>query len=208
MATSIVIINLAYVGLMAATFTRTIVPFRLFLILSGVGFLVFGVLTGNWSMVGWNVVTASLHIRRLLLHVRSRRKVALSPNERTLRDRHLPDLGDFDFASLWSMGETVEHVDEMLMRRDEVHGRVGLILDGVVEVDRGSEPSVHLGPGSLVGEMSFVAGGAASAATRAVGPVRLREWPHERLETLKVLNPAASKALHRFIQRDLVAKVT
>lgn len=35
------------------------------------------------------------------------------------------------------MGETVEHVDEMLMRRGELHARVGLILDGVVEVDRG-----------------------------------------------------------------------
>jgi len=84
---------------------------------------------------------------------------------------------------------------------------VALILDGVVEVDRGSEPSVRLGPGTLVGEMSFVVGGAASAAARAVGHVRLREWQHERLETLEVLNPAASRALHRFIQRDLVAKV-
>lgn len=207
MTTGTIIINLAYVALLAATFTRAIVSLRLFLIVSGIGFIVFGVLDQNWSMVLWNIVTIGLHLRQLARHFQSRRRVALSREEQEVRCRHFPDLNDFDFTTLWSMGETLERVDDVLMHRGEAHGRVALILDGIVEVDRASDPSVRLHAGALVGEMSFVAGGPATAQTQALGCVTLREWRHERLEALDVLNPAASKALHRLIQRDLVAKV-
>ncbi len=207
MTASTIIINLAYISLLLATFTRAIVSLRLFLIVSGLGFIAFGVIDQNWSMVAWNVVTIFLHLRQLALHLRSQRRVALPADDDAVRRRHFPDLTDFEFTVLWSMGETIDCVDDVLMRRGEVHGRVALILDGTVVVERAGSTTVRLQPGALIGEMSFVAGGPATAQTRAVGTVRLREWKHERLAALEVLNPAASKALHRFIERDLVAKV-
>ncbi len=207
MSFSTAVLNLAYFALVSATFTRTIVVLRAFLIASGISFFVYGVMVENWSTFGWNIVIITLHLRQLVLYIRSQRRVELTNEERTAQQRYFPDLTDFDFVSLWSMGETVERRDMVLIEENEQHGQVALILDGTVEVTRAGYESVSLGAGALIGEMSFVSGQTANARTRAVGAVRLRKWPQERLKTLDVLNPAAAKALERFIQRDLVAKL-
>lgn len=206
-ATSTVIINLAYVALLSSTFTRRILWLRTFLIVGAIGFITHGFITRNWSMVSWNLATSLLHSFQLTKYVLARRATALTHDDEEHRRRLFPDLDSFDFASLWSMGESVSYENEPVIVRDEAHGRMRVVLDGIVDVYRPDAEPVRLGPGSLVGEMTFVAGGTATAECRAVGTVTMREWPHERLATLDQLNPVAARALHAFLQRDLVAKL-
>ena len=207
MAPSTLIINLAYVALLSATFTRRILWLRLFLITGAVGFITFGALTQNWSMLGWNIVTGSLHGRQLMRYVMARRAVSLSADDERHRSDLFPELDRFDFSSLWSMGDTVTYDGESITRLAEVHGRIGVVLDGTVSVVRPGSEQVRLGPGALIGEMTFVGGGAATADVRAEGVVTMRQWEHERLATLDQLNPVAGRALHAFLERDLLAKI-
>lgn len=207
MALSTLVINIAYIALFASTFTRRLVWLRAFLIAGSVAFITFGIMVGNWSMVGWNIVTGSLHARQLVLYVLSRRRLSLTAEDEVVRRTLFPDLDAFDFSSLWSMGETVRYVDELMTVRGETHGRVGVVLDGTVRIERPADADVELTSGALVGELTYVRGGAATADARAIGTVTLREWPHDRLATLDQLNPAAGRALHRFLERDIAAKV-
>lgn len=207
MAASTFVINIAYIALFSSTFTRRLVWLRAFLIVGSVAFITFGIMVENWSMVGWNIVTGSLHSRQLALYVLSRRRLSLTADDELVRKTLFPDLDAFDFSSLWSMGETVRYTDELMTTHGEEHGRIGVVLDGTVRVERPAEEHVELGNGALVGELTYVRGGGATADARAIGTVTLREWPHDRLATLDQLNPAAGRALHRFLERDMAAKV-
>lgn len=206
MELSTVIINVAYVSLFASTFTRTIPRLRMFLVAAAICFIIFGAIVGNWSMVAWNVLTGILNSRQLVVYLRRRRALVLTAEDETLRERLFGDLDAFDFASLWSMGEDVLVRDERIVEAGEDHTSTSMILGGNVEV-RTNDTVVRLGPGALVGEMSFVSGERATADVHAIGLVRLRQWSDQRLHTLDALNPAASRAFHRFVENDLTAKV-
>lgn len=206
MELSTIIINVAYVSLFASTFTRTIPRLRMFLVGAAICFIVFGSIVGNWSMVAWNVLTGILNSRQLILHARRRRALVLSAEDESSRKRWFGDLDAFDFASLWSMGEDVDVKDERIVEAGHQHASTSLILDGVIEVQRGGT-TVTLGAGALIGEMSLVSGAPATADVDAVGPVRLRQWSDQRLHTLDTLNPRAGRAFHRFVEKDLTIKV-
>lgn len=206
MGLSTLVINVAYISLFASTFMRTLPRLRLFLVGAAVCLIVFGSMVGNWSMVGWNIVTGILNARQLVLHATRRRRTALSAEDEGFRHRWFPTMDALDFDSLWSMGENVRLEDETMIEFASENTTTSLIIDGEVEVRRGDE-SVRLGPGALVGEMSFVAGRLASADVMAIGTVRIRQWSHQRLATLDQLNPSAAKEFHRFLERDLTGKV-
>jgi Cyclic nucleotide-binding domain len=206
MSLSTLVINVAYMSLLASTLTRSVPRLRVFLIAAAVCFVVFGLMVGNWSIVGWNTLIGLMNGRQLVGHLRARHQTALSASDDAFRRRWFAELDPFDFASLWSMGEDAESCDERMIRAGAANDTTALVIEGTVDVHRNGQVT-RLGAGSLVGEISFVAGTPATADVDAVGSVRVRQWSHERLRTLDQLNPAASRAFHRFIERDLTRKV-
>jgi hypothetical protein len=204
---STLLLNAAYLVLVASTLTRTLVWLRGLLVLGAIGFVSYGIVTSNPTIATWNAITGSLHAVQLVRYVRARRSVALTLDDRHWHQALFPDLNAFDFYLLWSAGEEVHHTDEQLTVAGKHHGRVSLILEGSVEVVGDGIAPVHLGPGTLIGEMSYVSGEAATRDARAIGEVRLREWDQERLDTLQHVDPTAGRAMNRFIQRDLASKL-
>ncbi len=208
MSTTTILLNLAYFALVSSTMFRAVLWLRLALLTGAILFVIYGISVGLTSIAVWNTLIATLHAIQLRRYLLARRGISLSEEDERLRATLFPGLDRFDFFSLWSMGESLTFIDTLLTAEGTQHDTVMLVLDGTVEVRRGASVLNQLGHGSLVGEMSFLSGRFASADSYALGEVRVRLWPHGRLEALDQLNPAAARALHEFIARDLANKLT
>lgn len=199
-------LNAAYVMLTAGAFTRNILWLRLLLLAASIGFITFGILENVPSMIAWNIGIGSLHISRIARSVRRARAVELTPDEAAARDRYFPGVGDFDFHVLWSMGEEFIHGPRTLIDAGSVPQTVSLVLEGQVNVVDGRAPVRALGPGSLVGEMSFVSGEAAEVSVIVEHRAILRQWSQRHLATLDEINPPSARAFARLLALDLTTK--
>lgn len=206
MAVDTLVLNFAYVALLASTFTRTVTWLRLMLIVGAIGFIAFGLLDGNVTMVAWNILTGTMHAVRVARERVARRSVSLTPDEERLRDAYFPDLDDFDFTALWRMGTDVTYCDELVIVVGERSETVGLIIDGQAQIWRGSELVRVMRRGGLLGEMHFVSGDPAAVDVRAQGTLVVHEWQGRDLVMLDQLRPSVARAFRSYIAGDLVAK--
>ena len=206
MAVETVILNLAYVALLVSTFTRTLTRLRLLLVAAGIGFVVFGLIVDNMSMVVWNIVTSGLHTYRVIKDEAAKRSVQLSPEEALLHRELFPDLSAFDFNLLWRLGRPVEYVDELMIVLGETPDFVALILDGYAEIWERDERIRVLRRGALLGEMSFASGHPATVDVRSRGRLIVHEWTQQDLRSLDHLRPAAANAVRDYVSGALAAK--
>jgi hypothetical protein len=72
---AIIILNTAYLVLVASTFTRNVLSLRMALMIGAAGFIVYGFVVGNTTVMIWNSVTGSLHALQLYRYVSARRAV-------------------------------------------------------------------------------------------------------------------------------------
>ncbi len=207
MSGTTLLLNIAYIILVTATFFRTVLKLRIGLIVAALGFITYGIVSGTASIAIWNSVTGSLHLFQVMKHLRARRAVEISVEDELLRKKWFPELDRFDFFSIWSLGESVLVANSQLTTEGDHPDAVSLVIEGVVEVRSSGTKLGVVEPGALLGEMSFLSGDGATADAYAVGAVRLRRWPNERLTALQHLNPEAAKAFHAFISLDLRRKL-
>lgn len=207
MISATIVLNFAYVALVSSTFTRRILWLRGALVVAGVLFVIYGLMTSNWTMVFWNSVTSTLHGAQAVRYVQSRREVRLSDSDAQIRNSWFSDVEPFDFQTLWTMGETLDYVDGVLAVEGQQQARMMMILEGTALVDVSGEQVGHLQRGDLVGEMSFLRGTPATATVTSQGRLVVREWDQDRLRTLDHLNPAAAAAMRRRIQENLADKL-
>lgn len=200
------VLNAAYMALLASTFTRTVQRLRLLLVAGAVCFIAYGLAADVRSIVAWNIVIGSMHLFRVVRDLRVRRSVQLTANESVLRDRFFPELSDFDFNLLWTMGERVVAADETLIGPGNVPESVSLVLSGSLTVSRDGGLVATVGPGGLLGEMSFVSGQPAEVLVTADGGVVLHRWNQRELSSLDQVRPASARAFHDLLSRDLVGK--
>ncbi len=198
-------LNLAYVALLLSTVTRTVRTLRYLLILGAAFFIAFGFVAGIASMVVWNLLIGGMHAYRVVRDIQAERSVALSADERAIRDLVLSDVSDFDFHMLWSMGREVSYSHETIIAAGTRPDTVALILDGAVHIV-GAGPDKTLDRGALLGEMSYVSDQEAQVDVVAADDVTLREWEQRDLDSLSRTHPPSAKAFERLIARDLVSK--
>jgi len=207
MTAGFVVLNLAYLALLASTMTRTIVWLRSALVSAAIFFVFFGAIEHLSSMIFWNVLIGGMHLLRLTRDLAAKRAVTLSPEERATRDELFAELSDFEFHALWQMGSerTYGHGD-MVVSRGDLPDTVALILDGFAHVRRQNEVVRGLRRGALIGEMSFVSASPASVDVVAAGVLRVRSWPQQTLVTLDQLHPPAARAFRDYVASNLAAK--
>jgi CRP-like cAMP-binding protein len=201
------VLNVAYAVLVGSTFTRRILWLRIALVIAGAMFVLYGVISDNWTMIFWNSVTSVLHARQAIRYVESQRDVTLSPEDAAIHATWFADVEPFDFQTLWTMGETRQYREEALAREGCEQSRLMLILDGSAVVNANGRDIGVLEQGDLVGEMSFISGAPATATVVPQDLVVVREWDQSRLHALDHLNPSAATALRKCIQVNLTEKL-
>lgn len=98
-----------------------------------------------------------------------------------------------------------------LVRRGDSGGDLFLLEEGAVEVvDTRSRPEVVLdvvGPGSLVGEMTFLDGSARAADVRAAADSKLLRWDRGLLGAVLAEDPQLAKSFYRALAVLMVDRV-
>lgn len=201
-----VILNLAYVALLSSTFTRTVTWLRVMLILGAIAFVVYGMLEGIWSMVGWNLVIGTMHLGRVGRDVIAQRSVSLTSEESTIRDDMFPGLSDFDFNLLWSLGDDIAYENEVIVGEGTVPEIVSVVLSGAVAIEQSGTVTRGVRRGGLIGEMSLVSGKPSNVNAVAQGRVIMRQWEQRQIVALDQVHPASAKAFRQLMERDLVNK--
>lgn len=202
----VIVVNLAYVALLSAAFTKTLGRLRLLLIAGATGFVAFGLIEQIWSIVIWNLLIGGIHTFRFVRDLLAARSVHLDSGESAVRDRIFPGVSDFDFNMLWSLGEEVTYDTTQVIARGSVPDTVSLVMDGVVHIKRDGETLRHLRSGALLGEMSFVTGDEAAVDVVADGRLVVHQWDQRSLKSLGRTHPPSLRVLEALISKDLAAK--
>jgi CRP/FNR family cyclic AMP-dependent transcriptional regulator len=114
----------------------------------------------------------------------------------------LDELTDADQAMLAGVAETVEvPAGAAIVTVGERPGALFLVEAGDTRVEVRGREIARLGPGSLVGEMSFAGGDAASATVSAIGAVRMARVSSAHVAGCAARDPGFPARLYRGIAR-------
>jgi CRP-like cAMP-binding protein len=82
-----------------------------------------------------------------------------------------------------------------------------LLYNGEVVVERDGAEIARARDGAMIGEMSFIRGGDATATVSATRPCRFVTWPAESLRRLLNRNPSMDIAMKHVFSMDLTRKL-
>lgn len=201
------LLNLAYVALLGSTFTRTALQLRLMILVGSFFFITFGVLVGIPSMVIWNAVIATLHLVNIARIVRRQRTTTVSVEAEWMRQVVFADMEPTAFNRMWAASWVGEYDGHTLTKQGESHGRLAILMSGVIDVWIDGAIVNRLGPGAMIGEMSLMSGSVATATTSAAGHAVVQEWERAELALLGADDPLIGRAVEQAALRSMVYKM-
>ena len=96
---------------------------------------------------------------------------------------------------------------DVLAVEGEAIEELALIYNGEVTVEKGGAEITRSRDGTMVGEMSFIQGGNATATVRTTRPTRCLVWPAVELKQLLKRNPTMDVAMSTVFSLDLAKKL-
>lgn len=161
-----------------------------------------------WPPVVWNGVFIAINLYQIYALFMARRPCQLDARQQRLYQRVFRTLEPRQFLALEKLG-TWRSVaaGEQLVAAHAVLDRLHVIDQGAMEVRAGDKVVARLGPGSFIGEMSFLTGEPTSASVRATGASEILCWPREVLETFLTDHPQTRAAMQLILGTDMAAKL-
>jgi CRP-like cAMP-binding protein len=162
-----------------------------------------------WLVIFWLILFLVINVGRIIHLMLERRGVSFSEEERELYRTVFHRFAPVDFLKLirlgaWRSAAPGEH----LTRQGEALEDLKLIYNGEVVIERDGAEVARSRDGTLVGEMSYVQGGYATATVRVLRPTRYLSWPRKELRRLLKRNPAMDLAMQTVFSMDLTRKLT
>jgi hypothetical protein len=203
--------HLASILTMAAYLLKDILWLRLLTILScfaGMAFNYFVPATPLWSVIYWNVLFAVINIVQIAIIIKERAGVNFTDEEKELHETLFKNFAPFEFMKLMRVGQWLEAKQgEVLAVEKQPINAVMLIYNGLVGVETNGKEVAKLKDGNFIGEVSFIAGGEASATVRALMPTRYIAWPKDAISRLLNRNPSMRFAMQSLLSTDLTKKL-
>ena len=161
-----------------------------------------------YTGIGWDAIFIAINLVHLARLTRERMRLRLASDDRDLLRALFDGLDDAQIGMLlnsasWHKAE----VGEQLTVEGAPVPALMLIAAGQVSVDVGDQTIARMGPGSFIGEMAFLTGGAASATVTATHETRVMKLEQTRLKTLLVIDSQIASVLHRLLGADLAQKL-
>lgn len=203
-----ILLNTAYFIYVLSPLVRSMLVMRTLLLAATFLYIAYGLYEPVWSIFWWNVPFGLVTAWQIWRLVRQRLGVSLSEEDEAIRILLFPDLDRPLFNTFWHSGEERTATDEVLITAGEPVNELLLILAGEAEVDVPDAGGrlVRLSRLSLIGEMSSVSGGTASATVSTVGSARLRVWDKQKLAELGKKHPEIDRSALMVIAQDLARK--
>lgn len=207
MHTEFILVHLGYLLMLVGLLMRDILWLRLVLIVSQSILGVYGLVSVNHAIAGWNFVFVGINLARTIRLLHERRPIHLSRDQEQIYKHLFLSMSRREFLYLWEMGNPGMSDGTQLVREGEPQRDLVLLLNGEVVVRKDGQELARLSRGQFVAEMSFVSGEPASADVIANGRVDFIAWPQDKLRTLQQLNPGLLVKLQHILGRDLTSKV-
>lgn len=162
-----------------------------------------------WLVIFWLSVFIVINAVRIVGIVLERRTIAFSDEEIELRDTVFSNFSPVEFKKLMRVGEWCDAArGEHLAIQGEVIGGLKLLFNGEVVVERDGSEVGRARDGAMIGEISFIRGGPATATVSATRPCRYVLWSGEELKRLLYRNPTMDVAMKHVFSIDLMRKLT
>lgn len=203
--------HLASILTMAAYLLKDILWLRLLTILScfaGIAFNYFVPATPLWSVIYWNFLFAAINIVQIAILIKERTGVHFTEEEKELHDTMFKNFAPFEFMKLMRVAKWMEaKPGDVLAVEEQPINAVMLIYNGLVSVEAHGLEVAQLRDGNFIGEVSFIAGGTATATVRALQPTRYIAWPKLAINQLLNRNPSMRIAMQGLLSTDLTKKL-
>ena len=161
-----------------------------------------------WLVIFWLCVFMVINALRIAHLVMERRGVSFSDEERELYETIFRQFSPVEFMKLLRLGEwrAADDGEVLAVEGDEVSD-LKMIYNGEVIIEKGGAEVARSRDGTMIGEMSFIHGGAATATVRAARPTRYLAWPKDELRKLLNRNPTMDVAMSAVFSVDLTKKL-
>ncbi|GAB4564685.1 MAG: hypothetical protein Tsb0020_15080 [Haliangiales bacterium] len=202
------LIHIANVLLLLSFLASDMFWLRTLQVVASISFIGYFSVNGLYSPIAWNVVFMGLNLYHGVRIYLYRRPIALTPDKADLYHRAFQSMSPRDFLSVINLGTwRSEPPGTELVTQGEILEHFMLIAEGRVSVRINDEEVARLGPGSLIGEMSYIAEQPTSASVWTLTETRLVDWVGGELKKYLDANPELRSTMHMIIGSDLVGKL-
>jgi hypothetical protein len=202
------LIHAANVIYLLSYLVRDILWLRLLTVIGGLLLIVYFSSPLVIEPIAWNCVFLALNLVQIWRLLLERRPVKLTDEELALYQLAFRALTVRQFVKVARTGSWKDlEAGEQLVAQGERLARVMVVLKGRLAVERDARRLTELGPGRLVGEMSYLTGAPTSARVVAEEPSRVIILEKQAIEGLSTTDPDLRAALQLVIGTDLVAKL-
>jgi CRP-like cAMP-binding protein len=151
---------------------------------------------------------AIINIAQVAIIIKQRSGVHFTEEEKELHDTLFKNFAPFEFMKLMRVAKWLEAKQgEILATEQKPLDSIMLIYNGLVGVELKGKELARLKDGNFIGEVSFIAGGAATATVRALMPTRYIAWPKDDISQLLNRNPSMRFAMQAMLSTDLSKKL-
>jgi len=161
-----------------------------------------------YTGIAWDLIFIAINLFHMLRLTHERLRLRLVADDRDMLRILFEGPDDAQIGRLLSGASWYKApVGEQLTTEGIPVPALMLIAGGQVSVAVGDTIVAQMGPGSFVGEIAFLSGGAATATVTTMHPTRVMRLEQGRLKTLLVIDTQIAAVLHHLLGADLAQKL-
>ena len=203
--------HLASILTLAAYLVRDILWLRVLTVVACVAGIIFNYYvpaTPLWPVIYWNLVFIAVNAVQIVIIMKERSGVHFTDEERELYETVFKNFAPFEFMKLLRLGKWLEAREGQLLTIEaKPLDHVMLIYKGLVSVETGGQEIGQMKGGELIGEVSYITEGKATATVRTLQPTRYLSWSKKDLRRLLSRNPSLRTAMESVFNRELSKKL-
>ena len=204
--------HLAFLLTAISFYLKDILLLRFLAIISalvGIGYNYFLPVGPLWLPIFWLGVFTAINLWRIVCILAERYSIQFNEDEHELYETIFKDFSPVEYMKLIRIAEWRDAAEGLVFASEgEAVDGLRLLFSGEVSVARDGNEIGRARDGALIGEMSFIQGGVASATVTAAVPCRYVFWPEEALRGLLRRNPNIDVAMKHVFSLDLTRKLT
>lgn len=161
-----------------------------------------------WVGILWNGCFVVINTGQILYALVERGQLKFQPEEMELYETVFHRFSLLEYKKLLRIGEWQSLPPQSVITQEgEDIDSVILIYNGLVSVQKAGKEVAQLKDGNIIGEMSFLQGGAATATTKTLAPTRVLKWKKTELRALLDRNPTMGLAMQSVFNAELIYKL-
>jgi hypothetical protein len=161
-----------------------------------------------WLVIVWLGIFATINGVRIAGLFNERLGVSFNDEERELHETLFRGFAPVEFMKLMRIAHWRDAAPgERLADEGVPVGELTLIYNGEVAIERDGQEVDRSRDGALIGEISFIQGGAATATVNVIRASRLVVWTKAEVQGLLRRNPTMDVAMQGVFSQDLTRKL-